>query len=109
MGLDSFVRHIPTEDVIDDFSYGDKCEHSELAYWRKNYEIHEFFKQRYLQRGGTDKDFNCCPIRITQADVDALKAYLRIQPERDEYTLKFVYEAQMHLDDGVAMYFSSWY
>jgi hypothetical protein len=109
MGLDSYVRHIPQEDIIDDFSYNHEHEHNEVAYWRKNYEIHQFFKERYIQRGGTDKDFNCCPIRITQADVDALKAYSRVQPERDDSIHRFIYDAQMYLDDGNALYFSSWY
>lgn len=109
MGLDSYVRHVPKADIIDDFSHNYDHEHNELAYWRKNYEIHNFFKQRYEQRGGTDRDFNCCPIRITQADVDALKAYNRALPEVDESIKKFVYDAQMHLDDGVVMYFYSSY
>ena len=109
MGLDSYVRHVPEEDIIDDFSYHDVHEHNELAYWRKNYELHDFFRQRYIQRGGTDKDFNCCPIRITQADVDALRAFCRALPHVDDDMKRFAYDAQMHLDDGVAMYFVSSY
>ena len=109
MGLDSYVRHVPAADIIDDFSYHHDHEHNEIAYWRKNYEMHEFFRQRYLQRGGTDKDFNCCYIRITQEDVDALKAFCRALPYADDDMKRFAYEAQMHLDDGVVMYFSSSY
>lgn len=123
MGLDSYVKELPKSWVIDNFNYKrDKFhEPHELFYWRKDWDLHNFFKDRYIAKGGTE-EFNCVSVRIEEEDLDLLEkfvtsntfqetfdhSWLSAEELVNNYTT-FIKRARDVLAEDNALYFYSWY
>lgn len=84
----------------------------------------EFYMAELANEQGLIGDFNCAYLRIHQEDLNDLKEHVTNkslnenatgffwgghQPEDYEDFLKAIDEAQQHLDDGNAVYYSSWW
>jgi hypothetical protein len=79
------------------------------------------------EKGGTEKDFNCIPLRLTLEDLNNLekeimsgKIFFRGKSgfffgsgEYDDYArnddLNFVYDAKRAIASGNAVYYNSWW
>lgn len=78
---------------------------SEIGYWRKNWPLHEWFRELYEARGGAE-DFNCVDLVLTSADLDRLEA--DFAGDKDGVPL-FVTRARDELGRGNVVCYSAWY
>lgn len=63
MGLDAFL-----------FVVNKKTNESEeLMYFRKFNALHGFMEELYREKGGTEEDFNCIPLELTDEDLMELE------------------------------------
>ena len=126
MGLDQFVYFVRKEDAIDDFTYKDivgKYTREDI-YWRKNHDLQGWMENLYQEKGGTGV-FNCVNVRLTEEDVLRLKNDIinRKLPrtggfffgncpyddDQAEEDLKDVETMLSAIEDGFAIYYSSWW
>ena len=123
MGLDSYAKEMPKSWVIDDFNYKQDRFHEphEIAYWRKHWDLHNFFLERYTAKGGT-KEFNCVAVRIEENDLNLLEKFVTASTLQEafdhpwssteevmrDYTT-FIKRARDVLAEDNALYFYSWY
>lgn len=76
MGLDMYA-FTTSKDVMDkDFLEADnnrafKKLDREFFYWRKFYELDNWMKDLFYEKGGTG-EFNCAAVRLTRIDIDKL-------------------------------------
>ena len=76
MGLDMYAfvtDETPAKAV--DFPEPEKLE--ELHYWRKHPDLHGWMEQLYVEKGGSNPDFNLDPVLLTADDLDKLEASIR--------------------------------
>jgi len=77
MGLDMYAWRVKAEDAIGDFEIARNEENSakveELAYWRKHHDLHGWMERLYRLKGGTKESFNCVPVQLSMADLNALE------------------------------------
>lgn len=121
MGLDMFaftMKAQPASDV--DF---DVEPHQALHYWRKHPDLHGWMHRLYREKGGTDADFNCVPLRLTSDDLNRLADAIcaRRLPrtsgfffgESDgtelEDDMQFIAKAREALAAGLTVCYSSWW
>ena len=95
----------------------------EFFYWRKHPNLHGWFKQLYVAKGGEDPHFNCNKVEITLEDLDALEAVLTklpgtsgfffgtSTPEDDKRTSDFIILAREFLINNPTsrLYYDSWW
>jgi len=124
MGLDMYAyavpRHLVTQAV--DFETAN-LPSIQFHYWRKHPNLHGWMRQLYYTKGGTDPDFNCNPVELTLADLEALRCAIMdksLPPtagfffgesdgtERDDDTA-FLYKANHMIEQGFAVYYTSWW
>ena len=131
MGLDMYAytakKRIEDVPLFFDEDYSDKYleyVYDEFWYWRKHPNLHGWFQELYLERGGVD-DFNCVWIELREQDLDRLEKDIKegklpftqgfffgksnedeLQKEND---LKFVEEARRQIEDGFVVYYKSWW
>ena len=76
MGLDMYA-FTTSKDVMDkdfleaDNNHGFEKLNREFFYWRKFYELDNWIKNLFYEKGGTG-EFNCAAIRLTRRDIDKL-------------------------------------
>ena len=128
MGLDMFAWHVKAEDAIGDFEIAendDGMKVTELHYWRKHHDLHGWMEKLYRAKGGDKKSFNCVPVRLTVADLDALQTDLLSSalpkttgfffgnnpPDMESLSgdLKFIQKARDIIAEGDAVYYDSWW
>lgn len=128
MGLDMYARSVPAEHLGDaevDFELPDECPVEEIYYWRKHPDLHGWMEALYRQKGGAEEAFNCTPVRLREADLDALEVAVRGQQlpltrgyffglsgrDEDEVAadLEFIQFARDALRNGNAVYYTSWW
>lgn len=118
MGLDMYAFTVKQGEELGDES------RVEIAYWRKFNALHGFMEDLYRSQGGTE-EFNCVPVQLTPADIDALELAIKkdtlkpragfffgsqdIYPEDIESTVKFIEDARSAFDDGRDVYYDSWW
>ena len=121
---------VDKEDAVDDLTIrseadGRTSELSELYYWRKHHDLHGWMEELYRRKGGTKESFNCCAVRLTENDLDALQFdllnnmlpqtkgfFFGTNPPDDESLkddLKFIQKARDAIKDGKAVYYDSWW
>lgn len=97
----------------------------DIGYWRKANHIHEHMKELYLRKGGTDPEFNCSSVKLSQKDITELINLIlskRLKPTSDFFfggnnipegidtdTIKILCTALDAQSDNRDIYFSSWY
>lgn len=76
MGLDMYA-FTTSKDVMDkdfleaDDNHGFKKLNREFFYWRKFYELDNWMKNLFYEKGGIG-EFNCAAVRLTRRDIDKL-------------------------------------
>ena len=133
MGLDMFAykvkKGVITEQV--DFEIPESPEGSEnienepqdLHYWRKHPNLHGWMENLYREKGGTDEQFNCVNLQLTEEDLVRLEEDInqedlpetsgfffgQSEPEDKEGDLEFISKAREALSEGYDVYYSSWW
>lgn len=122
MGLDMYVRSRATAPADPVDFETEKSDHP-LFYWRKHPDLHGWMRQLYLQRGGSDPDFNLSPLALTAGDIDALERdvadqalpptsgffFGRSDAEHDQETEAFIALARAALREGRHLYYVAWW
>lgn len=121
MGLDSWVRAIKHE--FDDEVDGDWPErgYTEIFYWRKHYDLHDWMERLYYNKGGSAESFNCVKVRLTNDDLDNLEKTILtnclpnvdpcLQYGEDDLSndLRFIVVARKAISDGCSVFYDSWW
>src|SRR5258708_5657144 len=121
MGLDMFA-YTTTADIpaVDFDEPGDAAQ---LFYWRKHPNLHGWMEALYRAKGGTDPEFDLNPVRLEPADLDALEAAVKddnlpftqgfffgeSQPEDKQDDLDFIQKARAALNNGLKLFYTSWW
>lgn len=128
MGLDMFAYAVNLEDAIGDFDIAKDEDRvmktEELYYWRKHHDLHGWMEALYRKKGGQG-EFNCCALRLTEEDLDALESDVTRQllpettgfffgnnPPNDETVSRdseFIKKARETIAEGKAVYYDSWW
>jgi hypothetical protein len=124
MGLDMYAFAVEANDGNEDSKISESADKTEIAYWRKFNALHGWMEGLYRTRGGLD-EFNCIPVRLTEADLNQLEFDLNnnrlkpvegfffgaqdIYPEDIEATKKFIEDAREQIADGLEVYYDSWW
>ena len=124
MGLDMYAYTAPRKRVKKPVDF--KTEHlpkEELHYWRKHPNLHGWMSDLYYAKGGSDPNFNCNPVELTLADLDALEQAIlngnlpstcgfffgeSDGTEKDD-DLLFIKNARQAIAEGLAVYYDSWW
>jgi len=131
MGLDMFAFKVKKEALneqqvdfeIPDANEGTDLEPQELAYWRKHPNLHGWMEALYREKGGTDEQFNCVNLNLTEEDLDNLEEVVNNDellhtmgfffgescPEDKENDIEFIANAREALKEGYAVYYTSWW
>jgi hypothetical protein len=94
----------------------------QIFYWRKHPNLHGWMERLYTRRGGAEV-FNCAPVRLEVADIDALEQAVRAdalpvtegfffgRSDRDDRCLdeEFIHKARDALSKGKRIYYTSWW
>lgn len=96
----------------------------DFAYWRKFNHLHGWMERLYQAKGGS-QEFNCTSVRIEQNDLKDLKQDLlegrltptsgfffgneTLHPEDTDSLLDFINRANQAIEDGYAVFYSSWW
>lgn len=67
MGLDAYIIAVNTE----------TNESEEIAYFRKFNALQGFMEELYREKGGTEEEFNCIPVELTDEDLKELEIRLK--------------------------------
>lgn len=125
MGLDQYAYAVMphTQNTTFSFHGGDENErYTRLAYWRKHPDLQGWMEQLFAEKGG-EGEFNCQPVHLTAADLDALEEAVlahdlptttgfffgESRPEDAEDTLEFIREARKAISLGMVVYYDSWW
>ena len=121
MGLDMYAYITKTPIDAVDFKTPDDCQ--EIAYWRKHSNLHGWMRERYYDKGGQAASFNCVPVRLDAADIDALETAVnedalpftmgfffgQSDPECAEDDRAFIAAAREALAAGCCVFYDSWW
>lgn len=122
MGLDMYA--FTTRDSVPPVDFPEPsggCE--ELHYWRKHPNLHGWMEALYRVKGGSEEIFNCAPVRLDAADLDALEEAVRARTlpatagfffgvtdgSETEDDLAFIRKARDALGAGLAVFYWSWW
>lgn len=137
MGLDQYAYSLRKDALSDDVQV-DFNEHlsksdtpqmaevfdrQELYYWRKHPNLQGWMGELYRSKGGSDLEFNCVPVRLMPADIDALEAAVNGEklPETQGFffghstdedkadDLEFIRKAREAFAEGRIVYYTSWW
>jgi hypothetical protein len=128
MGLDMYAKRVPTEllgNAVVDFEIPEDERVQDLFYWRKHPNLHGWMENLYRQKGGVDADFNCVPVRLTDADLAALETAINSgelpqtsgfffgasedDAESRKQDMEFIQLARQALAEGDAVFYDSWW
>ena len=126
MGLDQYAYRCNSSLLLGkqvDFDIPEDC--CEFFYWRKHPNLHGWMQNLYRSKGGTDTQFNCAAIRLEIEDLDKLELAVRhddlphtvgfffgssdSSDKKVERDLEFIKEARRILEEGDAIYYTSWW
>ena len=132
MGLDMYALTALKEtadkysDVNPEFTEAERSTmNRDFAYWRKFNALHGWMHDLYEHKGGTG-DFNCDYVRLQPEDIDSLDQAaqeMSLTPvagfffgSQDEFNeedkqdvLDFCKKCRTAFDDGLAVYYTSWW
>lgn len=124
MGLDMYAYKVERKPANTDFHYEDENA-TEICYWRKHHDLHGWMENLYYQKGGSEAEFNCTPIKLTLEDLDQLEddiLHYRLphttgfffgnyppNEESNQEDLKFIKEARTCIEEGYDVYYDSWW
>lgn len=126
MGLDQYAFKVRKSAVIDDLNFEKKMDgeetYSEIFYWRKVPNLQGWMENLYRKKGG-EEVFNCEYVRLDMGDLKQLKRdvingelpetegffFGRHYEEDMPSVLKFIEIAKDAIENGDAVYYSSWW
>ena len=98
MGLDMYIMN------------SDDYDNVEVAYWRKEHELHDIFNEIADYKDIQYKDFNCVQVPLTVKDIDyALNSLHIIELYEREYTKERLIHAKFMIGTGANLYYDSWW
>ena len=115
--------HVDVGPIFDKLSEDGVIQIDRFHYWRKHPNLHGWFEQLYMEKGGQDPDFNCCWVEISLSDLDQLEEDVKSNslPETEgfffgesdgseiEGDLQFIAMARESLNQGDRLFYSSWW
>jgi hypothetical protein len=121
MGLDMFAYK--TRSQVNAVDFETPPDASEIAYWRKHPNLHGWMEELYYEKGGTQQQFNCTPVRLTADDLDALERAINetglphttgfffgeSRPEEIAIDRAFIADARAAIGDGWFVFYDSWW
>jgi hypothetical protein len=125
MGLDMYAFAVPASAVKGEFDVDTEFK-KELQYWRKHNALHSWMENLYQAKGGTEKSFNCIPVRLKKEDllelIEDAKAHKLESAQgffwgghydyNEDYAdedIEFAHKALAEIDKGNAVYYDSWW
>ena len=129
MGLDMYAytieqdrvgEHEVSDTLPSDFKFGEQADDKNFAYWRKFNHLHDFMAYLYYDKGG-EKEFNCEFVRVDLRDLDAIKELLddkeygfflsddEMSDEHVKYTHDFINRAKEAINQGMSVWYGSWW
>jgi hypothetical protein len=120
MGLDMYAYK--TRAPISDYGFEEPADAVEIQYWRKHPDLHGWMERLYWRKGGTEQ-FNLETVRLDPADIDALEAAIlnnrlphtegfffgASRPEEKDLDLRFIRAAREAIQEGYAVFYTSWW
>jgi hypothetical protein len=124
MGLDQYARVCEASALGEkqvDFS-DDGIAAGEFFYWRKHPDLHGWMEKLYREKGGKE-EFNCAPVRLNVRDLARLEADIlndmlpvttgfffgQSHPAHRNEDLEFIKKAREFLNEGMAVFYTSWW
>ena len=121
MGLDMYA--FTTSQDIPPTDFEEPQDSAELFYWRKHPNLHGWMEKLYFERGGTNKKFNCSPVRLEPVHLDALEHAVfndelpkttgfffgKSRPEEKEWDFEFIRKAREAFKAGKQVFYTSWW
>lgn len=123
MGLDQFAYRRPGSlpKAVDFDRIGDA--ETEIHYWRKHPNLQGWMRALYVEKGGSQDDFNCVPVELTLADLDRLESDVKCralppttgfffgQSDGSEIDddLTFIAKARTVIAEGDSVFYTSWW
>lgn len=129
MGLDMYAytieqdrvgEHEVSDTLPADFRIAQQADDIDFAYWRNFNHLDDFMSDLYYDKGG-EKAFNCELVRVELKDLDIIKEMLDyeeygIYPIDDEtlndhaeYTYDFINRAKEAINQGMTVWYGSWW
>ncbi len=125
MGLDMYALSTKAQPVTEvDFSTKN-FEQTELHYWRKHPNLHGWMQNLYDMKGGVSPDFNGECVVLDSEDLDNLEQDIRDYnlpdtsgfffgesvngDEEIKDDLEFVRKARESINEGLTVYYTSWW
>lgn len=121
MGLDMYA--FKTDTPIPDVDFKAAEGKQQIAYWHKHPNLHGWMEALYYSKGGQQESFNCVPVRLDAADLDALERAVNDNslpdttgfffgetlPDEIETDRAFIAAARSALSEGYCVYYDSWW
>ena len=115
--------HVDVGPIFNKLSKDGVIQIDHFHYWRKHPNLHGWFEQLYMEKGGQDPSFNCCWVEISLSDLDQLEEVVKANslPETEgfffgesdgsekEGDLQFIAMARESLNQGDRLFYSSWW
>ena len=129
MGLDQYAYVVKKTKSLQDIYDNDAktrpfIVNNDFAYWRKNYELHDWMFELAKKKGfnGSDREFNCVMVRLGKEDIEELiKAIKKRKFSKERYCDKETFEMEKERDlnfcgkalqmviEDFAVYYDSWW
>lgn len=103
MGLDAYMYQTSKKAHVSDFEVNRDFVRTEIAYWRKNYELNNFMETLYNKKGGSGY-FN---MRVLVLNKDDINKILK-QPFITELDAKTFQKSLSIIKDGGLVFYWSW-
>ena len=127
MGLDQYAFKVKKSAIVNDLKFKKEIDgedtYEKIYYWRKVPALQGFMEELYYEKGGEDS-FNCEYVRLDLKDLERLKnavdndtmpihttgPFFGKHYDEDMPTvLDFIKKAKKVIEDGDAVYYSSWW
>ncbi|MGO9547341.1 MAG: phosphoglycerate kinase [Rhodomicrobium sp.] len=121
MGLDMYARTTKRrlKSAVD---FATKETDQELHYWRKHPNLHGWMENLYRRKGGA-QEFNCTTVQLTPNDIDLLEVVIgenklpqtcrfffgESDGSEREDDLAFLAKARAAFEQGLCVYYTSWW
>ena len=125
MGLDQFAYEAKKSKALSNFNCPKKfIVNFDFDYWRKFYGLQNWMENLYREKGGTEKVFNCIPLRLTEQDLERLdrdsdsdefyedRYFQTLEEEKEhevEHLKDFIKNAKQAITEGYVVYYDSWW
>lgn len=121
MGLDMYAN-TTRQRIRDQVDFQVKtCEM--LHYWRQHPDLHGLMFNLYIEKGGSDHNFNCSNLRLTMRDLSIIESEIKSgslpktegfffgesNGSEKEDDLLFIQKARYALKNGLIVFYRAWW